>query len=56
MLRIQSGCKNTLLGKDDEFIIKLKDSSDSNMLSIIIETLNVALVSIAGIVTLNGPE
>ena len=55
ILRIQPDCNNTPLGKKDEFINTLNDSSVSNMLSFIIETLNEVLIYPAGIVILNGP-
>ena len=52
----QSDCIMILLGKEDESIVRLSDSSVSNMLSSSIEILKLVLVLPAGIVTLNGPE
>ena len=55
MISIQSGCTNTLLGREDESIVRVNDSFLSNTLLSIIEILNGTLISPAGIVILNDP-
>jgi len=46
----------TLLGSEDGSIVRLNDSSTSNVLSLVIGILKDALVFPARIVTLYGPE
>ena len=46
----------TSLGRVDTSILRLKDSSVSNVSSLVIGTENETLVVSAGNVTLNGPE
>ena len=46
----------TPVGSEDELMVSIKFSSPSNILSLFIETLNVARVCPVGNVTVYGPE
>ena len=56
IISIQAGCTKTLLGRDDESIVRVNSSFPSKILSSVIELLNETLISPAGNITVNGPD
>ena len=56
IISIHSGCIETPLGKEDESIMRVKNSFCSNILSSIIEILNETLICPAGIVIFKDPS